>query len=121
MVRIPVSQKKSLLVRGDVTDPGITKMNAQYIPGVKLVRNSFGKLVLVADNSPPKKSAITPGTKILIKNSKIQSVTQINPESNQHSCAVSDNSTDCLKTEDPLIIDLCSEQSLTDQKSTDHD
>lgn len=81
LIRLPVSTGKSLLIRRDQSEAtNFNKTTPKYIQGVKLVRKSSGKLVLVQDNSPVKKSPLSPGVKVTIKNNKIQSISRTGPD-----------------------------------------
>lgn len=142
LVRVPISQGKSVLIRKDTSENTKYNTNApKYIQGVKLVRNSSGKLVLVQDKTPLKKSPLSPGVKVTIKNNKIQSISKSHSDNKRNSIDASSNafsddernanSEEPLITMEPLespnstkissinesydesavIIDLCSESS----------
>lgn len=86
----------------------------KIIQGVKLVQSRDGKLVLVSDTKGQlRKSPLSPGMKVTIKNNKIQSVKRIitdsKPESSYEKTKVTETE-DCMSLDtSPPIIDLCAD------------
>lgn len=109
LIRVPLTPGKSVLIRGDLSDKAKSDMkNPQYIPGVKIVRNSLGKLVLVTDKSPTNnKSPLSPGMKVTIKNNKIQSINKSDSKTCTDSSNINNTNKSNNSTHDPSEENRC--------------
>lgn len=114
LIRLPLSQGRSVFIRSDVSEQTSSSVKApKYIQGVKLIRNSSGNLVLVPDTSPVKKSPLSPGVKVTIKNNKIQSISRNLTDTK------SDSSNVQIPNADEEIVDKPEDQMPVLEKSTE--
>lgn len=119
LIRLPLGHGTSVFIRSDVTEQTSPKLKSpKYIQGVKLIRNSSGKLVLVPDTSPLKKSPLSPGVKVTIKNNKIQSISRNIIDNNSDSTNVwvkNDNGEKMDNTEEEMpVLEESTSESIAD-------
>lgn len=121
LIRLPLGHGTSVFIRSDVAEQTNPKVQTpKYIQGVKLIRNSSGKLVLVPDTSPLKKSPLSPGVKVTIKNNKIQSISRNIMDTNSDSTNVrvqnddKDEKVDKTEEQMPVLEDSTSESNADD-------